>query len=196
VILRDKEIRSALHRHLMKRRPQPLKILEEVSIHNGNAIADLVAFYDEMHCFEIKGETDNIRRITRQAIHYNHAFSKISLVTTANHLRWCEQHSPTFWGLVHAYWDAGVVKLRYVRAAAHNPVFDKQKAFMMLWKDELASIANNVAAIAVKSSYTREDIAKRLSESLKKAQTLDSIRNALLVRKRLELIDKKRDVTS
>ena len=196
VILRDPEIRTALHLHLMKRRPQPIRILEEVGIHNGNAIADLVAFYGEMHCFEIKGATDNISRITRQGAYYNEAFPKISLVTTKNHLQWCTHHSPSFWGILLAYLENGIVKIRYIRPAKYNPFFCKKKALLMLWKDELSVIATSNQSISFKSRYTREDMAIELSKGLAKSDILDSIQRALLSRMRSNLIANESDVTS
>jgi hypothetical protein len=188
VILRDKEIRGALHQHLMARRPQPSKIVEELGIHNGNAIADLVAFYEDLHCFEIKGATDSIRRITQQAVHYNHAFPKITLVTTQNHWQWCCTHAPSFWGIMIAYHAEGLVKLKYLRQAKNNPHFSKKKALMMLWKDELSAIAAGTPSLSITTRHTREDIALKLSEAQKKRDTLNSIRAALFDRKRLNAI--------
>lgn len=101
-MLRDKEIRTALVDHLMKRSPKPARVLEELTIDNGNAIADVVACYREMHCYEIKGETDNVRRLLSQSEYYSQSFPKLTLVTTENHLKWAATHAPEHWGLILA----------------------------------------------------------------------------------------------
>ncbi|MEW3927462.1 sce7726 family protein [Pseudomonas aeruginosa] len=77
----------------MKRSPKPARVLEELTIDNGNAIADVVACYREMHCYEIKGETDNVRRILSQSEFYSRSFPKLTLVTTENHVRWAMEKS-------------------------------------------------------------------------------------------------------
>ena len=194
MILRDLEIRTALHRHLMSRNPQPTRLIDEVSIHNGNAIADVVAFYDEMHCFEIKGETDNVRRIKKQGAYYNEAFPKISIVTTENHLQWCIANTPSFWGIMVAYLDEETVRIRYVRAIQHNPLVDKKKALMTLWRAELLNIALNNQNIKIKKHYDRDDIAIEISKVLPKKATLTLIQSALLSRTRLNLVTNESDV--
>lgn len=195
-VLRDREIRGALRSHLMRRFPAPLHIIEELGVHNGNAKADLVAVYKEMHCFEIKGATDSISRLVRQASYFDFAFPKVSLVTTPNHLNWCLQNIPTYWGILVAETDNNTIHLRYKRAAKNNPRFVKQKALMMLWKNELASIATDTAKIRIKSSYTREDIATKLSNTLDKNIILASIQNAILGRSTIESITNIGDMAS
>jgi hypothetical protein len=182
LILRDLEIRTALRRHLLNRSPRPFRIFEELGIHNGNAVADIVAVYKDMHCFEIKGVTDNIRRIPRQAAYYNEAFPKITLVVTQNHIPWCEKNLPPFWGVMLACCNSELVTFKYVRAARRNPTFNKQKALMMLWRDELAYIASTVPDLVTKRSHTREEIAIQLSNVLKKDGALTSIKDALIKR--------------
>ena len=114
-MLRDKEIRTALVDHLMKRSPKPARVLEELTIDNGNAIADVVACYREMHCYEIKGETDNVRRILSQSEFYSRSFPKLTLVTTENHVRWAMEKIPADWGIMLATPRKHRTMLRYVR---------------------------------------------------------------------------------
>lgn len=181
-MLKDKEIRDALIRHLTKRRPAPTKILEELRVHNGNAIADVVAFHKEIHCYEIKGETDSIQRLTKQAGYYNVAFPKITVVTTKNHITWANNNLPHYWGIIIANEDKNRVTLKYYRKAKTNPDFRKEKALMALWKDELVQIANTATTIRVKSSHTRQELAHLMSEIMKKEDTIQSIRAAMLSR--------------
>ncbi|RDK06878.1 hypothetical protein DN412_29210 [Cupriavidus lacunae] len=181
-MLRDREIREALRHHLARRMPAPVRVIEELGVHNGNAKADLVAVYREMHCFEIKGATDSIQRLTRQASYFDQTFPKVSLVTTENHLTWCLRNLPPYWGIIVATRKRHGIALRYVRAALSSPRFVKQKALMMLWKAELTSIATDTAKIPVKSAYTREDLAAHLSQALDKQLTLASIQGAIMSR--------------
>lgn len=141
VQLTDKEIRAALLEHLRSRPVAPKAVLEEVRVHNGNAIADVVAVHSSAHCYEIKGETDAIRRIVRQGAFYDQAFQRITLVTTENHLQQVDRLAPAHWGVMVAGWaGSNTPKLRYLRKATDSPKFDKQTALLTLWKSELLSV--------------------------------------------------------
>lgn len=182
MVLRDKEIREALINYLNGRHPAPVKIIEELGVHNGNAIADIVAVYDKMHCFEIKGQTDNVKRISKQSAFYSEAFPKLTLVTTSNHIEWAIKNLPDYWGILLANFKNESVQFIYKRRAKNNPKFVKNKAFLMLWKDELLRIALDINDFKLKSSYSREDIAAKVSKIVSKDGALSSIKNAILER--------------
>lgn len=140
--LTDKELRAALIERLKTQPVAPRAILEEVRVHNGNAIADVVSIHTRPHCYEIKGETDTVSRIVRQGEFYDRAFQRITLVTTENHLTSAAKLAPAHWGvMVAARCSAkGIPILRYVRKATDSPVFDKQIALLTLWRSELLSL--------------------------------------------------------
>lgn len=105
---------------------------------NGNAIADVVAVYKAMHCYEIKGETDSIIRIVRQSQFYDQAFPLISLVTTANHLKRAEIIAPKHWGIMLANSSLNdSVIFKHVRGATRNPSYLPEIALLSLWRSEL-----------------------------------------------------------
>ena len=140
--LTDRQLRAAL---LMRLRAQPVSpraILEEVRVHNGNAIADVVSVHTRPHCYEIKGETDEIRRIVKQGEFYDRAFQRITLVTTHNHLSSAARLAPAHWGIMVATSRSQdePPTLRYIRKSTDSPAFDKQVALLTLWKSELLSL--------------------------------------------------------
>lgn len=182
-MLRDKEIRTALVDHLMKRSPKPARVLEELTIDNGNAIADVVACYREMHCYEIKGETDNVRRILSQSEFYSRSFPKLTLVTTENHVRWAMDKIPSYWGIILATSGKDRTILRYVRKAGTNPMFSKKDALLMLWKAELTAIATSHPKVIFKKSFNRDDIAEQISYQLSRDDALAGIQGALIERR-------------
>src|SRR4051812_50228660 len=98
--LNDACIRGALLRKLARQKTRPRAVLEELHVHNGRAIADVVTLHLEAHCYEIKGETDRIERITTQCVYYNAAFRRITLVTTECNLRRALRLAPRFWGIM------------------------------------------------------------------------------------------------
>lgn len=144
--LNDLVIREALLRKLTSQKPKPRAIVEELHVHNGRAIADVVTLHSEAHCYEIKGETDRIERITAQGVYYNAAFRRITLVTTECNLKRARKLAPRFWGILVAIEDEGAVRFRHVRAAQLNPKFEKQSAAMTLWKSEMLELVSHAGA--------------------------------------------------
>ncbi|WP_336730743.1 MULTISPECIES: sce7726 family protein [Erwiniaceae] len=184
-MLNDNNIRVRLIDFLTAKRPAPLSIIEELHIENGRAIADVVAIHNNLHCYEIKGESDSIKRIKTQANFYNKSFSKVTLVTTKNHLSWAKKNSPSFWGILlveHTSNDS--ISFKYIRKTNNNPYFSKEISLMMLWKEELINIASDIK-IKTRSSYTRSELANLISCSLSKEKILEVIRITILTRKSL-----------
>lgn len=138
--LNDAVIREALLRRLVRQKSRPRAVLQELHVHNGKAIADVVSLHSEAHCYEIKGATDRIERIAVQSYYYNVAFRRITLVTTECKLRRGLKLAPSFWGIMVAVDDGGTIRFRHVRAARRNPHFEKQTAAMTLWKSEMLEL--------------------------------------------------------
>ena len=133
-------------RKLAQQKARPRAVLEELHVHNGSAIADVVTLHSEAHCYEIKGATDRIDRITVQGAYYNAAFRRITLVTTESNLRRAKKLAPRFWGIMVAIEVGGEVRFRHVRAAQLNPRFEKQAAAMTLWKSEMLELVPGAGA--------------------------------------------------
>lgn len=186
--LTDKEIRAALIRHLRGRPVAPKAVLEEVRVHNGNAIADVVTVHRAAHCYEIKGETDAISRIVRQGSYYDQAFRRITLVTTENHLRQAQRIAPAHWGVMvatSADRQAGAdverpPTLRYVRKATLSPKFDKQIALLALWKCELLTMCGVETKNAQKLS--RANLSEMIAERTGAREISASVAQLLLTR--------------
>lgn len=175
--LNDARIREALLRKLDRQKARPRAVLEELHVHNGRAIADVVALHAEAHCYEIKGETDRIERIVEQGTYYNSAFRRITLVTTENNLKRAQKLAPAFWGILVAV-DDGEVRFRYVRAAKLNPNFEKQSAALTLWKCEMLELVPDEGA----ERKPRRILAERIAETRRELELSTSICELLLGR--------------
>jgi len=163
--LTDRQLRTALVMRLRAQPVSPRAILEEVRVHNGNAIADVVSVHTRPHCYEIKGETDEIRRIVKQGEFYDRAFQRITLVTTKNHLLSAARLAPAHWGIIVATLrsDDEPPVLRYVRRSTDSRAFDKQVALLTLWRSELLSLCVNEEAHLAK--LNRLGLTRRLAQS-------------------------------
>ena len=178
--LNDKIIRSNLIAKLTNQNIKPKAIIEELRIHNGNAIADVVALYKEAHCFEIKGDGDKIKRAIKQGQYYNLAFRKITIVTTPKHLSKAEKILPPFWGIIIAEKKYDDVSLRYLRRALNNPNFDKKVASLTLWKEEMLALVEQ-EDLSLKNK-NRNFLAELISQCKRKQQLSNEICNMLFRR--------------
>ncbi|PKL46175.1 MAG: hypothetical protein CVV42_17290 [Candidatus Riflebacteria bacterium HGW-Riflebacteria-2] len=140
-MLTDKVIREAFIQKSVIKGLSRDSIVEELQVHNGRAIADIVTLDDEPHCYEIKSDVDNVYRILVQGEFYNQTFRKISLITTRKFEDKALRIAPDFWGILIAKEsENGNVIFKTVRNAKINPFFDKQKATMTLWKCEMLEL--------------------------------------------------------
>lgn len=180
-VLNDSNIRRSLIQKLIRQANPPKAVIEELHVHNGHAIADVVTLHREAHCYEIKGETDKINRITVQGSYYDLSFRRITLVTTKNHLSKAIKLAPPHWGIMQAFHDEDKVLFKHHRAAKNNPLFDKEIAALTLWKSEMLSIIDG----KVNKRDPRSRLANMISLQKKKAQLSSQISDALLNRHQL-----------
>jgi hypothetical protein len=177
--LNDASIREALLRKLERQKSRPRAVLQELHVHNGKAIADVVTLHSEAHCYEIKGATDRIERITAQGVNNNAAFRRITLVTTECNLRRALRLVPRFWGIMVAIADCDAVRFRHVRAARLNPNFEKQSAAMTLWKSEMLELVSDPGA----ERKPRRLLAQLIAETRRDLELSTSICDLLLGRR-------------
>ena len=177
--LNDARIREALLRKLARQKAQPRAVLEELHVHNGRAIADVVSLHSEAHCYEIKGATDRIDRITVQGTYYNAVFRRITLVTTVCNLRRAQKLAPQFWGIMVAIEQGETVRFRHVRAARRNPRFEKQSAAMTLWKSEMLELVREAGA----ERKPRRLLAQLIAETRRELELSKTICDLLIARR-------------
>ncbi len=177
--LNDARIREALLRKLARQKTRPRAVLEELHVHNGSAIADVVTLHSEAHCYEIKGATDRIERIAAQGTYYNAAFRRITLVTTECKLRRALGLVPLFWGIMVAVEGGDTIRFRYFRAAQLNPRFERQSAAMILWKSEMLELVSETGA----ERKPRRLLAQLIAETQRDLELSMSICDLLLGRR-------------
>lgn len=178
--LNDCGIRKALIHKLQSQSASPRAIIEELWVHNGNAVADVVALDNEAHCYEIKGCNDKIERILVQGGYYNACFRRITLITTDRSMAKALKISPCFWGLMIARIEGGQVRLREIRKAKNNPNFSKHVAVLTLWKSEMLNLLPDNSH----ARKPRETLARLISAAQGKIELSAHICDQLLARRR------------
>lgn len=179
--LNDPDIRDILKKYLTRRPIKPQAILDELHVHRGNAIADVVAVYKEPHCYEIKGDNDCISRIDRQGYFYDLTFNKITLVTTIKHKANAVKKAPSHWGILIVSMNDGKVILKHERKAKYNPFSNKAIAIQTLWRNEMLSIIQE-HDLDISIKLNKIDLAKNLALHLDKVTIHHDVAKKLVAR--------------
>ena len=181
-ILLDKDIREIFTIHHAKRYPKT-KLLSEVSVNNGMAIADLVSIgIKSSHCYEIKSDKDKITRILEQSKSFDIVFNKISLITTHAQYEKALNIIPQYWGIIIVS-NTPESKIRYLRKALLSPLFSEQKALLALWRDELLNIAlmKNINKKSLNRA-SRNELIELISSNLNTTEICKLLNYYLLIR--------------
>jgi hypothetical protein len=152
-------------------------------VHNGNAIADVVTVHSYAHCYEIKGDTDSIQRISKQSRYYDLVFKKTTLVTTERQIVRALRFAPPYWGIMCGRGREDSVSLAYVRPAKASPFFDKTLALLTLWRSELLEVALSLPSLDEQTrvdNLSRADLSELIAKNLDKEKLITSISDKLL----------------
>lgn len=169
--LNDAEIRSQLITWLNEKPIKPQLILNEVTISDGFARPDIIAIYSYSHCYEIKGDNDQIERISKQLGYYQASFKKNTLITTYKHLKKALELLPPSWGIIVAIpTENNNIKFKYIRKSSYNLFYRKDIASKILWKEEMQNLLKR-KSIHFNSKLTRFD----LIDLIKKGTTSNEV---------------------
>ncbi|MEP0177387.1 MAG: sce7726 family protein [Paraglaciecola sp.] len=165
-MLDDKTIRKELKSYLNSNTPSPQVIVDEMNVHNGNARADLVALYDDTHCFEIKSDKDSLCRLKNQIEYYDYTFNKVSIVVTDKFINKIDKHIPPYWGVILVKTEDEKLNFYNERLAKKNPNWKAEKALLTLWKKELLELDTLISEKHSSPRTSRAELAKKIgSES-------------------------------
>ncbi|WP_288408761.1 sce7726 family protein [Acinetobacter soli] len=182
-LLNDAEIRPQLISWLNGKAIKPQLILNEVTISDGSARPDIIAIYSYSHCYEIKGDNDQIERISKQLAYYQASFKKNTLITTHKHLKKALELLPSFWGIVVAIpLDNKSIIFKYARKSSYNPFYRKDIASKILWKEEMQKLLKK-KSISFNSRSTRFDLIELIKNSSTSNEVDEFVCNSLLNRK-------------
>lgn len=185
--LNDKKIRAAIKGMLATQAKKPRRVLDELHVHNSNAIVDIAAIYKTIHGFEIKGESDKVSRAFKQAQFYELTIPRLTLVTTINHIEWAQRNLEPHWGIILVKPDkSNNIQFKNIRAAKVNKRLSKEIALLTLWKSELIEIASNWATSNL-ASKTRQELTKIIADNSTKNETLEAIATKLATRSLFKL---------
>lgn len=140
--MRDAEIRAALSDWIIAgNHKSPTGLVHEFRIPRPSGRADVAVINGEVVGYEIKSDSDTLKRLPRQIKCFSALFDRVNLVTTTTHVVQARAVVPDWWGIV-------VVKPglepRTIRRARKNPVRKTDSLIHALSAPELQSVIKSV----------------------------------------------------
>ncbi len=181
--MNEYEIRRSFHRKQLYRHHQnpTTLVLDELGIHHGKYRADIAVVNGSMVGYEIKSDTDTLRRLEAQVFGYNSVFDRVNLISTERHLDEALEKVPEWWGIFLAFLGPrDGIHFNRLRPSKKNPTVDDQAVAKLLWRNEVKDI---LFELGVRGGILREKRANLYGYVVEK---LSSKQLRLVVREHLK----------
>lgn len=160
--MNDLDIRKSLLRRFMTRKLFEISsVMEEVSVSNGCARADVVLAGNKLECFEIKSEFDSLKRLTQQGWHYGRSFNQVTLVAATKHLDKAIASIPLWWGIIEVSTNGKLIQLR---KAGNNPDIKSHGLAEMLNREEGISLLSDYGISKGIGKLSNKNIHEKVSQ--------------------------------
>jgi hypothetical protein len=167
--MRDADVRSALHRKVLREhhgQPDTL-VLDELGLWYGTARVDIAVINGKIHGYEIKSDRDTLERLPDQARIYSNVLDRVTLVVGQTHAAKAAEIIPPWWGIKVAQpGPRGAVHFHEDRAPIMNPAIDPVAVAALLWCNELIEILAERNAARGLRGKSRDRLTRRLAEIL------------------------------
>lgn len=179
--MKDQDIRSVLKRRLAAQHlnEDGVLILEELSLCQGDARADVVVVNGLLNGFEIKSDQDTLVRLQKQLLAYNRVFDNVTLVVGRRHATTIHEKIPEWWGITEARSVRSVIELSCLRHAAQNPAPCPHALAEFLWRNELLRALEMFGIDSGVRSKSSDAMRARLVANLSSKQLSIIVRQAL-----------------
>jgi hypothetical protein len=180
--VRDRDLRAALLRRLDRRhsREPDTLILQELGLRHGAARVDIAVVNSSLHGYELKSDSDSLRRLARQARVYSSVLDRVSLVAGRRHVEAAMDLVPAWWGVqVAEMGPRGGILFSSVRRAKNNPSQDVVSVAKLLWREEALELLHQVGAAKGFGSKPRAAIYARLAEVARPDEIGSRVRDRL-----------------
>lgn len=166
VLLRDRDIRQALHKSVISGMvasdPTSL-VVDELGIFQGKHRIDVAVINGALTGFEIKSAADTLERLPKQQKFYSQVFDRLTLVADEKHVVEAMKIVPQWWGLMVATTRDGEPVVEEIWRSRQNQSVDAFALCQLLWREEALAILRKKKRAADLRSRSRKLMWKRLA---------------------------------
>lgn len=164
----DIDIRTALRQQLQSEfaaDPATL-ILDELGLSHGNARVDVAVINGIIHGFELKSDSDTLKRLPDQIAIYGTILDKVTIISGQRHIPEIANLIPAWWGITLAEMGShGAVRLTAIKAPEDNPSPNALAIARLLWRNEALALLESLNLAQGYRSKPRGHIYQRLAEA-------------------------------
>ncbi|QSQ17224.1 sce7726 family protein [Myxococcus landrumensis] len=180
--MHDADVRPALLTYIRTTRPHA-RVMEELGLRSGRVRVDVAALEPgELAAYELKADTDNLRRLPGQVAEYSAVFDRCTVVTGGRHLLHAAAAVPRWWGVMRVREAAGAWVLELVRESRPNPSPCAASALELVWRAEMLALLESRSAARGMRTSTRERLRARILELLTPEEVRAYVRQVLVSR--------------
>ena len=184
--MNDAQIRKNFHlKKLHKQHANPdTLVINELGLKHGKCRADIAVINGHLIGYEIKSDSDSLRRLEEQVQIYSTIFDSVALILSESHLIEAKKIIPRWWGIILAKEGRrGGVNFKVVREKKFNPFVDDFSVAQLLWHEEAQAILLNLGLIKASQKYTRALLYEKLVDSIESGKLRKIVRECLRNRK-------------
>jgi len=175
--VKEADVLKKLREFLNTPSSSEVRYIRELTLREGLNRADLVSITkDEMHCYEIKSEADNLNRLIKQACSYVKVFDRITIVLAQKHLDIARKVLPHWWGFLVITPSGEFIQERIAKpnpireAIAIAQVFTSDEAekylSLKIERKELRSVSKSLYRGMLPKNFGIEELRDYLVDSL------------------------------
>lgn len=149
----------------------------------GRRRVDLALINGHLDGWEIKSDTDSLRRLDGQIEAYSSVMDRSWIVVTQRHLVAAELRLPAWWGVMLATHDRlEKVQLTQLRRPRQSPVLDSMSIAQLLWREEAVEVLRAHGLAQGLSGMARWYVWDRLASSVNQTDLRKLVRTQLRAR--------------
>ncbi len=184
--MNDIEIRQSFHKKRLKRHHanKATLVIDELGLNHGRCRADIAVVNGHLVGYEIKSDSDSLRRLEEQVISYNSVFDRAFVIVGERYAESVKNYVPHWWGVIlSTKGPRGGIDFRSLRKAQRNDSVDPISIARLLWRNEAAKILQHKNLSAKKLRQPRAVLYEYLASVFSTRELQKTVREHLKKRK-------------
>lgn len=173
----DHDVRQAVKTKVLKDHindPSTL-VIDELGLDYGRNRIDIAVINGEIHGYELKSDSDTLKRLPQQAQCYSLVMDKMTLVVGEKHAHEAIAIIPDWWGIKIAKMGKfGAVHLETERRNKKNKNIDPIELLKLIWKEEVMQLLSSKIDVDWRVKKLKK---KEIYQLVVDNFTIDEIRN-------------------
>jgi hypothetical protein len=141
--MNDAQVREHFHRKMLRRQhaSRGTLVVNELGLDHGKCRADIAVINGRLVGYEIKSDSDSLKRLAEQVRSYSAVFDRAFMIVGERHAESVQELIPEWWGVIlSSRGPRGAIHFRTLRKALRNEGIDPTCLARLLWREEAAEV--------------------------------------------------------